>query len=326
MTRRTSNYVVMFQAWGFSPQQAMGNQYWEYHRAFRERKASQFRRKRMTRKSIDGKIIAAIYEETLRDARPRQGFRVRCSVNYLEYTREDIDVSGNIWTQQFIEEGFDPAGPCGPTYWRIPADTKHYYSTILHPKLGVPFLVITSALEAGCPLPGRSQRTTEKSDVYRGLPLSRQPGTSPRSEADGGSTAPKAVGLPWATTLSPERRDDRKGHRATLNLWTMYHHHDPEEHVIMDDHALMTVEITVVGENKTIAIGGPMDQAIAMQSRLARQMNLPISQANTLLSLTLEAKDLETLVMPILAEFPDLGWSFTDEVPQPVIVTIPRIH
>ena len=77
--------------------------------------------------------------------------------------------------------------------------------------------------------------------------------------------------------------------------------------------ALMTVEITLVDKNRTIAIGGPPDQAIAMQSRLAEEMNLPPTQGNTLLKLTLATRDIKTLVMPILAEFPDLGWRFIDE-------------
>jgi hypothetical protein len=81
----------------------------------------------------------------------------------------------------------------------------------------------------------------------------------------------------------------------------------------MADFALMTVAITLVDKNRTIAIGGPPDQAIAMRSRLAKEMNLPLPGGDTLLLLTLETKYIRTLVIPILAEFSDLGWHFVDE-------------
>jgi hypothetical protein len=86
-----------------------------------------------------------------------------------------------------------------------------------------------------------------------------------------------------------------------------------KEHEFMVELALMTVEITLVDKNKTIAIGGPPDQAIAMQSKLAKEMDLPLPKEDALLLLTLETKDFLSLVAPTLREFPDLGWCFIDE-------------
>lgn len=62
--------------------------------------------------------------------------------------------------------------------------------------------------------------------------------------------------------------------------------------------ALMTVEITLVDKNRTIAIGGPPDQAIAVQSRLAEEMNLPPTQGDILLKLMLSTRDIKTSVAP----------------------------
>jgi hypothetical protein len=65
---------------------------------------------------------------------------------------------------------------------------------------------------------------------------------------------------------------------------------------IMDHLTLMAVEISLLDQNKAFAVGGPPDQAIAMQSVLAEEMNLPLSEEDTLLRLTRETKYVIALV------------------------------
>jgi hypothetical protein len=76
--------------------------------------------------------------------------------------------------------------------------------------------------------------------------------------------------------------------------------------------ALMTVEITTTidGQKKTIAIGGPRDQANAVASRIAEKMNVPLPD-HKLLRLELEAKDFLVL-KPIIDGCSDIGWCFVD--------------
>lgn len=45
---------------------------------------------------------------------------------------EECEVPDLASLDGVIDEGFDPDGPCGPTYWRITA--SHYYSTMLTKK------------------------------------------------------------------------------------------------------------------------------------------------------------------------------------------------
>ena len=81
----------------------------------------------------------------------------------------------------------------------------------------------------------------------------------------------------------------------------------------MDQLALVTVEITLLDANKKIFIGGPPDQAIAMQSKLAVTMNASFRQG-MLLKLSLRLSDLLNIVIPILDEFSNLCWNSADEV------------
>lgn len=81
----------------------------------------------------------------------------------------------------------------------------------------------------------------------------------------------------------------------------------------MDQLALVTVEITLLDANKKIVIGGPPNQAAAMQSKLAAAMNVPFRQG-MLLELSLRNSDMRDIVFPIWAEFPNLSWNYADEV------------
>jgi hypothetical protein len=81
----------------------------------------------------------------------------------------------------------------------------------------------------------------------------------------------------------------------------------------MDGPALMTVEITLLDRNETIVIGGPPDEATAMQSKLATAMNVPFRQG-MLLELSLGIGDIINVIIPICAEFPNVCWTFADEV------------
>ena len=92
-------------------------------------------------KSPDADGLSVI-AKIMRDARPKKEFRVQFNDNDKTCTCEECDVSDENWKQQFIEMGFDPNGVCGPTYWRISVDEKHYYCTVIHPERGV-FLLIT---------------------------------------------------------------------------------------------------------------------------------------------------------------------------------------
>jgi hypothetical protein len=75
---------------------------------------------------LDADCMATI----LRDARPIRAARVvligenKAKVDECEAPDlESLDV---------VDQGFDPHGPCGPTYWRVTA--SHYYSTMLTEK------------------------------------------------------------------------------------------------------------------------------------------------------------------------------------------------
>jgi hypothetical protein len=81
----------------------------------------------------------------------------------------------------------------------------------------------------------------------------------------------------------------------------------------MNKIALMTVEIRLVDKEKTIAIGGPPDQALAMCSRLATVMNVPHPESGVVLCLELELSQFEEFVGPLLREFTGLGCSFIDD-------------
>ena len=80
----------------------------------------------------------------------------------------------------------------------------------------------------------------------------------------------------------------------------------------MKDIAVMTVEVQLIDKRKAIAIGGPPDRARAMRSQLAKEMNIPLPEGDTVLQLALETKEVATLLGPILNNFSDVGWCFID--------------
>ena len=49
-----------------------------------------------------------------------------------EFEVDECEVPDLESLDDVIDQGFDPHGPCGPTYWRITA--SHYYSTMLTEK------------------------------------------------------------------------------------------------------------------------------------------------------------------------------------------------
>jgi hypothetical protein len=65
----------------------------------------------------------------LRYARPVRA--VRCVPNGKDgnYLVSGCEVPNLESLDGVIDQGFDPTGPCGPTYWRY--TKSHYYSTIL---------------------------------------------------------------------------------------------------------------------------------------------------------------------------------------------------
>jgi hypothetical protein len=64
----------------------------------------------------------------LRRARPMKAFLVvRKRGN--EFKIKECEVPNLESLDAVIDQGFDPNGPCGPTYWRM--TESHYYSTML---------------------------------------------------------------------------------------------------------------------------------------------------------------------------------------------------
>jgi hypothetical protein len=71
--------------------------------------------------------------------------------------------------------------------------------------------------------------------------------------------------------------------------------------------ALMTVRLHMIDENKTVNFGGPADQAEELAARLAAEFNVPKSGDN-MLQLRLSNDDIVKRVLPILKEYPGIGW------------------
>ena len=67
---------------------------------------------------------------TLRCARPVKAVLV-VPKGENEFEIDECEVP-DLESLDVIDHGFDPHGPCGPTYWRITA--SHYYSTMLTEK------------------------------------------------------------------------------------------------------------------------------------------------------------------------------------------------
>jgi hypothetical protein len=65
----------------------------------------------------------------LREARPRKG--IKCLVDGVRVIKDEplFDYDDWSWLSEVQNEGFDPNGPMGPTYWRHTPMT--HYSTIL---------------------------------------------------------------------------------------------------------------------------------------------------------------------------------------------------
>jgi hypothetical protein len=103
--------------------------------------------------------------------------------------------------------------------------------------------------------------------------------------------------------------DGLNGHLSTENLGT-----SSSDNMEPTKYALITVQIRLVDMNKTIAIGGPPDQATAFSERLAELMHLPTPKEGGLLCLSLEKSDFTTCIMPLIdEEFRNLGWCAVDE-------------
>ena len=102
----------------------------------------------MTAAARNGKSLM----EALRDARPTSGLGSKPKAitdGGLTYEVCESEITDYSWISAVIDEGFDPNGPLGPTYWRITKATKsHYYSTFIGPD-GEFRLLIT---ELGSPL------------------------------------------------------------------------------------------------------------------------------------------------------------------------------
>jgi hypothetical protein len=75
--------------------------------------------------------------EALRDARPMSALGCKpkdLTDRGLSYDVWESEITDYSWISAVIDEGFDPNGPLGPTYWRITKATKsHYYSTFIGP-------------------------------------------------------------------------------------------------------------------------------------------------------------------------------------------------
>jgi len=99
-------------------------------------------------------------ESYLRSARPLMGiygYPEPGNRNKVVFAAP-CEVPASVWMQAFAHAGFDPNGACGPTYYRVPADGRHYYSTIIHPRLQVPFLIMLI-------IPSSSRETAEANPV-----------------------------------------------------------------------------------------------------------------------------------------------------------------
>jgi len=64
--------------------------------------------------------------------------------------------------------------------------------------------------------------------------------------------------------------------------------------------------------------GGPPDQARAMRSLFATELNVPLPEGDWILRLELESEEVATLLSPMLDEFRNLGWCFIDECGNPI--------
>ena len=86
----------------------------------------------------------------LREARPSMGLHcvpVGWSPDGYRVDVSPCTVTDYGWLSGVIEEGFDPNGVNGPTYWRVAVtDRRRYYSTI---KRGSTFSLIITELEDG---------------------------------------------------------------------------------------------------------------------------------------------------------------------------------
>jgi hypothetical protein len=104
--------------------------------------------------------------------------------------------------------------------------------------------------------------------------------------------------------------DGLNGHLSSENLGT-----SSSDNIEPTKYALVTVQIRLVDMNKTIAIGGPPDQATAFSERLAGLMHLSTPKDGGLLCLSLEKSDLTTCIVPLInEEFPDLGCCAVDKL------------
>jgi hypothetical protein len=66
-------------------------------------------------------------ETTLREAVPVRAMLITPKGNH-EFTAKDCEVPNLRSLEGVIDQGFDPEGPVGPTYWR--RTSSRYYSTI----------------------------------------------------------------------------------------------------------------------------------------------------------------------------------------------------
>jgi len=86
--------------------------------------------------------------KSFREARPNSGLHCvvgGCDVDGSSVHVSPCTVTDYSWLHGVIQEGFDPAGPNGPTYWRIArTDRCRYYSTV---KRGGTFYLIITELE-----------------------------------------------------------------------------------------------------------------------------------------------------------------------------------
>lgn len=103
----------------------------------------------MKRADLDGKSLM----EALRDARPSAVYKTKpkdISPDGIGYAISESEITDYSWISAVVDEGFDPNGPLGPTYYRrVTKGTKlHHYATFIGPDGA--FRLLTT--EPGSPL------------------------------------------------------------------------------------------------------------------------------------------------------------------------------